>query len=309
MWLGCDGDSNSGADATAPVTDARVNDAFWGCPLGGYRCSGGCSGTFLCQSPVPGKVSVCGQLVSVASNQYVRRSNANGLLCGDAPDTSSPCNAQLFAFDAVEYAANPATAVPLRAGRIQVDDCGRFRFESIDFPTMAPLVTLATRNDPAADTSPWLESAVVIPVAANQLIPDQRMYMVDRTTDDQWTASAGNPFAGETFNERGVYMPLFLSSEPNADEHKRTAGVTVGGAGPTFYFNDTDANNVTNVAPGQTQTGTNGASLVTGIGATPPTTTGAEPPGCAWPSRPADTIKGVTIIHEHIAEAANAPCE
>jgi len=285
---------------------------------------GGCDGTFLCQSPVEGKVSVCGQLYNVADNTYLRDSSADGTLCADKtdPDPDGPCSTVMSFYDAVEFATSPDTAVPLAAGRIQIDDCGRFRGESIDFPTQAPFVGISLDNN--TGSTQWARTGNAVEVSPNLLETGTRSYAVSLATIDDWTTSANDAaLGGQTFWERGVYIPLFMGGEPELDAddpgnnvHKRIAGATITSAGSPaatrdWYFSDADPNNVTTVDSGLGVTGVNGAGLMIDSTLVMHSGSGAEPAGCRWPSNLADAIPTVAFIQERIAEdnATGDPCE
>ncbi len=300
---GCGDSTQPGADAAPGATDARVNDAFWGC--GALWCTAGCDGTLLCQSPVAGKVSMCGQLVDLAANQLLRDPGATGTLCDPMnPTTDGPCTVAINAYDSLEFAIDPAVATPLNAGRIQVDDCGRFRMESIDYPSNGSFITLAVNNNPLATADPWIRSAQTLPITPDVLLSGLRKYVVDKATDQSWTDTAGNPFAFSTFSQRGAHAAIFLtgepsySSDPAQTDHQRAAGVQVSDA-TTFYMSDADPNSATTVDVSQQRTGANGIALIVDLDPGPITATGANH---QWPSHRADTVPNVLLTREYLGD-------
>ena len=129
----------------------------------------------------------------------------------------------------------------------------------------------------------------------NDLTP----YVVRTDTDVWWTATAGDPFSGESFSQRGVH--LLLMKHGNAP----VAGVEVSN-GQVFYFADTDLAVRSTVDPDATATGVDGAALRVDstIGAE---VTGGEPPGCAWSPLPFGTIPGYVWVETSLAVTSMPP--
>ncbi len=300
-----------------PSTSVAVPDPITGIITCVGTGGGGCDSTFLCQSPVDGKVSICGQLYNVEDNTLLREMDADGTLCDPAsPTADGPCSTEILFYDAVDFATNPDAAVPLNTGRIQIDNCGRFRGESIDFPTQAPFIGISIDNATGGGGSSWARTGVAVEVSPNLLEQGTRSYAVKFTTIDMWTTSAGDPFSPDTFWDRGVYVPLFLGGEPTEADPKRIAGATILSAGSTaagrdYYFSDTDPNMLTTVDAGLNVTGMNGAGLMVDSDLVMHSGQGAEPAGCRWPSNLADSIPTVAFIQERIAEdnMTGEPCE
>lgn len=306
------GDSSCGDSSCNDTSDAGVQVTEDAGLCGALANTPACDGTFLCNAPVSGKVSVCGQLIDVASNTYVRAAAANAALCDpNNPTSDGPCSLTLSVYDAVDFSTNPDTATPLSANRMEIDNCGRFRAESVDFPTQAPFVAISVRGAAGVDT--WADAAAIMEVTPNLLDRDLRLYSLERSADATWTTTAGAPFSGNSFVDRGVYVPLFMSGEPDYDyscptmsKPKRVAGVTVTVAGEpasdsAYYFSDSDPNVLSTIDIDQTATGPNGAALVVDSDLVMTSGSGGEPAGCVWPSNLGVSIPGVALISERIA--------
>jgi len=294
---------------------------------GSFICVGiggaGCGGTFLCPAPNDGKVTICGQLINVADNTMIQAADADGTLCDpDNPTADGPCSLAVTFYDAVAFAGNPDTALPLPSGDVEIDNCGRYRGPSIDVPGTAPYIGVAVDN--ANGVNIWRRSGVAVLVSANLLESKARTYAVKATTITAWTSTAGVDFGGDDFWEHGVYVPLFMIGTPVIDRDdpannvpKRVAGVTITAAGNPdssrdWYFSDTDPNQLTTVVPatgGQDATGANGAGLMVDSALDQHSGTGGEPSGCVWASNLAASIPNVAFIQEKIAEVDGMPGE
>lgn len=271
-----------------------------------------CSETFLCPTPRDGKVTLCGQLLNVSTNAHERVDQAISELCDPGnPTEDGPCSLQMAVYDAVDFSTNREMAVPLEATRIQIDDCGRFRVDSVAYPVQAPFVAISVRG--VSSTDVWAHAAAFVEVTPNLRRTDLRLYALEQSADAAWTSSAGDPFAGDSFVDRGAYVSLFMSGEPVLDGwdpdqnvHKRVAGVSVTAAGApvgdsAYYFSDTDPNVLSTIDDGMTATGANGAAITVDTSLVNHSGSGAEPPGCEWPRNLAASVPGVAVIHERIA--------
>lgn len=289
---------------------------------GHYICVGiggtGCGGTFLCPAPNDGKVTICGQLINVEDNTVIQGANPTGALCDPAnPTADGPCSLKVSFYDAVAFAGNPDTAMPLPSGTVDIDDCGRYRGPSIDVPGTAPYIGVAVEAADSGNTL-WKRTGVAVEVAPNFLESKARTYAVRKTTIDMWSSSAGVAY---NFWDRGVYVPLFMSGVPVIDRDdpannvpKRVAGVTITSAGNPdasrdFYFSDTDPNMATTVDSALNATGANGVGLMVDSDLVMHSGTGGEPGGCVWPSNLADAVPKVAFIQERIAELSGMPGE
>jgi len=269
-----------------------------------------CAGVFTCEAPSNGRVSLCGQLMNIEDNTPIRIGAGTGALCDPAnPTVGGGCAMEVSFYDAVQFATDPDTALPLDAAVIEIDDCGRFRGENIAFPTSAPFLAVGV-DDASGNGDTWALSGVAIAVSPNAVLRDTATYALQHTTDAMWTASAGDPFAGQSFVDRGVYVPVFISGGD------RVRGVTLTSGGSpapsrTFYFSDTDPNMLTTVDAALTETGANGAAVVVDSNLVMHSGTGGEPEGCIWPSNLADSIPKVAFIQERVATdiSTGEPCK
>jgi hypothetical protein len=208
-------------------------------------------------------------------------------------------------FDALEYAGAPATSSPLDVENLIVDDCGFFSARNVTAPSLG-FLALVTDDAPGGPDR-HVESASFFPAVGGQRIAEQRLFVVRRNTDAHWTATAGDPFGGLTFSERGAHLGLF--------EHggTPTAGVSItvnGNPVPqsTFYFSDASARRST-VDAALVNTASNGAALVVDTDLVTHSGLGGEPPGCRWTETIADAIPGVITVTEYRTQASSGgPC-
>lgn len=285
----------------------RVALLLGGLALVALGCGGSDSPTspgtaFTCPTPAAGKVTVCGQITDVQSGDSLQAAGATGAQCGSTPSAAGPCSVQLQFYDAVEFAANPATATPVAPADLYVDDLGRYRAEDLTPPAGG---YLAVALDDAVGTSDRHRlTAVVTPAVAgaSQLL---RAFVTRRQTDTAWTASAG--LAGSTFADRGVLAAIFRYQGIGR------AGVTItrnGTAAPADDYYFADAGQTLSAVDSAGPTGTSGGVLLLNSGLVEHSGTGGEPSACQWPSRPAAAIPGVVfvqLLNAQTADGATCP--
>jgi hypothetical protein len=183
--------------------------------------------------------------------------------------------------------------IDLVPGDLTFDDCGRFAAIDIDEPASGVLAILV--GDSVA-VNQHVPSFAVFPAPEGTRRNDLLVYSVRAEADVWWTATAGNPFGGESFSQRGGHLLLLQHGEDPV------AGVTVGN-GELFYFGDDDPELRSSIDPDATATGVNGAALRvdSSIGAT---ATGAETSGCVWDPLPFGTVPGHVWVETVLLEDA-----
>lgn len=257
-----------------------------------------CNTPLRCPPADADKVNVCGRILDVETAQPVLDQTGSSEACDPMnPAASGPCSLSLGFVDAIEFAGDPASATPLAYESLLIDGCGRFRAIGLELPSL-PFVGVAIDDHPLAQAQDnYLLAGVGFRSGSGKVEEDLNLYAVSRETDQRWTESAGNPFAGQTFAQQGAYLAIFV--------HNRTrvpaVQLTVNGAPrpDARYFDDSVAAVIRSVADGQSATGINGAAIVvntplsenSGIG-------GQIPETCEWPSDPAASIPGGVFVQE-----------
>ena len=300
MWRGC----SIGLLVVALIACGTSNDAAPDAAVapGVDATSAGCGAAFVCPAAAAGKVTVCGQLTSLRDSLPIRTEGASGQLCDEATTDELACTIDVTPYDAIQYANDPQNPTAL-AAQIEVDDCGRFRVQDAALPGTG-FFALAFGNRSTTSTETWIETAMILPVASSQRESDVHAYVLDADTDEMWTASAGDPFGGQTFGERGAHLAMFQG----------TAGVVVTvddvPVSDAYYFSDADPHNRTTIDTALTETGPNGASLVTDSFVGTHSGQGGEPLGCTWDDFLAATISGVVSFSQVrlVDIATGEPC-
>jgi hypothetical protein len=278
-----------------PVTDAAgvIND---------------CAVPRPCPAASPGRVSVCGQLVDVATDQQLTAAMPWFGVCGSGMEaTDGACELAITFYDALDFAGNPTGATPLGVSELILDDCGRFTARDIQRPSLGFLGIGIDDASGAPDDHRL--TGVAFPVSSGQVIPRTRAYALTNGTDDAWAAQAG--LGASTFVDRGAVLTMFVDADGNAVSG---VGVTSNGSqrpGDDYYFSDVDPRTRTTVAPALTSTGPNGCSLMLNSALVEHSGTGGEPTGCSWSSSLAASIAGVLFVQRTELEntTTGAACE
>jgi hypothetical protein len=216
------------------------------------------------------------------------------------PATSGPCALGIQAYDALQFASNPAGATPLVVGGLYIDDCGRYRVSDIDTNGTGPFIGLGI-DDNGVPNGPG-GVTVTVGVAtpkSSPVITDFEGFIVKASTVGIWQTSGGPPLSG------GIYLAAYRAHKlvAGVDRHAPQAGVTFaknGGALPNddYYF-EAALTTHTTIDPVATVTAANGTALVTnrmisesvmfdGIG--------GLGTGCRWEPHAAASLPGVVFI-------------
>lgn len=247
--------------------------------LSGFEAAVDCSADLSCTQPVAGKSCVSGRITDAGSGLPLRAFIDAQLQCGGGA-IGGACGLSLTAHDAVAFANNPSSSAPLASTETIVDGCGRFRFSHLNAPG-AGYVAIVAADAPGSEL--YAVAATVRPLGTNQVIDDLQAFAVRNATDEQWTQSAGSPFAENSFSQEGAILVEFGAGGAPV------AGVTVMRDGNTvvnqdYYFSDASPQQKLNVDSGLTTTGANGSALIAPGASGTHTGMGGEPAECTWPS-------------------------
>ena len=234
---------------------------------------GGCDMPLACPTASANRVTVCGRVLDVATENAV----------------VSP-TVELTAYDALEYTSSPDTATPLQYEALTMDECGRYRMTNIVRPQLG-FIALATDDPPNADIDAYAEAVVAFPVSSGDTRERERVYVISHTTNAQWSSQAG---LSPSFIDRGALLMIFLeNSEP-------VAGVTVTEGGQTepandYYFANANPWARTTIDPDMSATGPNGSALKLNSGLVEHSGTQGTCEG-VWESALAASIPGVLFV-------------
>ncbi len=252
-----------------------VPDAWRPQPDAGWDGTAPCDVPAPCPPASPGRVSLCGRLIDLETDQ---------------PLVGSPASAVWIEFfDALDYAGNPDGAQPLDPDYYFRDACGRFIARDVPRPSLGYLAI--TTDD--AGSGAYRRTALAKPLASGQVRSDLRLLAFRSTTDDAWTTQAG--LGAQTFADRGAVFALFTHAEAPVEGVSINRNGSVDGAND-FYFSDEDPRTRTTVAPSLGATGPNGAALLLGSSLVEHSGTGGTPPDCNWSSELATAVPSVLWI-------------
>ncbi len=290
-------------DIDAPDIDAPIDAPDIDAPIDAPELSD-CNLELPCPAPDAGRITVCGRLWDVETEQVIAAAAPTGEPC-TASTADGPCSLSLAFHDALVYSMDPGASVPIPAQSVVVDDCGRYRADNLTTPTFGFLAVVS--DDAAGEPDDHAPTGIAIGSAQAQPARGLRAYATRRATDASWTTTAG--LTGGSFATRGVLVAVFThGTSPVAGVQIRASGTPVDPAS-TFTFSDPGVTRATAVAQPEV-TGANGTVLV--INQPTPVTfdgTGNAPANCQWPSSLAATIAGTVFVQHKLAETAGGvPC-
>jgi hypothetical protein len=250
--------------------DPNTTTAMTDTSTGLTTCVGTAGGGCACPSmPASGKQNVCGQLYDFETMSPFVASNATGAKCPTpSTATSGPCALAIQAYDAIAFANNPATALPLTIGNSCIDDMGRYAVTDITPPGTNPFVGLGIDDANTANLgSSGVTNAVGIstPSKPNSTTTGFEAYVVTKAVTDGW-ASSGGPTLATT----GIFAMVFrahcvgmgCTGDPLAEQAgvMMTKNATPIAAANAKYFLVGQTTRDT-VDPVATMTGANGTGL------------------------------------------------
>jgi len=244
-----------------------------------------CSLPLSCTTPLAGKSCIAGQLTDAGTAQPLRATFNIGLTCGVGA-IGGPCDLVLAAYDALQYAANPAASTPLASAGTVFDGCGRFRFADLTAPASGAVAIVA---DDAQGSDGHTQTATLHALGANQHFTEVNAVVARTDTVTSWSALGGTDFT------LGAVLLSFSTGGT------LTPGVTVirdgGAAGTVRYFTDTDSQRLM-VSSAATSTGANGSALVANAAFGSYSGIGGESNGCQWTNVMATSLPGIILFAE-----------
>ena len=252
-----------------------------------------CSAPIACPPPTPGNQTLCGQLYDLDDQTPFAVAGAKGDPCMPGA-TSGPCAIAIEAFDAAAFVSDPTNTPPLATGGVEIDDCGRFRLDSVQVPATSPLIGLGFDDaDMTARGPAGLTNSIGIAVAKDSGVATQGIegYIAASTTTDAWAASGGPTI------DQGIYADIFRAHLTGLDPQ---AGVTVlKGAGTIhpndFYFAANDTTRETIDTTSQ-MTGANGTALLIGQNGLGYNGMGGLQTDCVWTNEFAASVPNIVFV-------------
>lgn len=263
-----------------------------------------CDTPLTCPVPSPGHSCVSGQLYEMETSELVRAASPSGDPC-TLETADGPCSIELKAFDGLSFYQNPLTALPLPAN-IVVDDCGFYLVSEFPTPTLG-FVAITTDDASASDN--LIVAASSMGISPGDQFNATPLYTFRVTTDQAWTDSAGDPFVGQTFSEKGVLVGIFFNDSEPAPGTVVTRNYS---AQPSddFYFGDVNPFVRSTVNSALSSTGTNGTALMVNSDLVDHGGSGGEAPGCEWPAHLVKSVPGTVAVQEfHSVDSTTGdPC-
>ena len=274
---------------TTPAAAAVVDYVY----VDGFEAQPDCSTPLACPAQSGGKACISGRFESAANGKPVRAFFGAGLTCAQGA-VGGPCDLSLSAYDALDFAGNPAGAVPLAGTSKTVDGCGRFRVDGMSPPQLGFVALVTEDADSAPESDLHVFGSAPYELGANETVDGATAIVVRRDTVARWTQSAGSPFGASTFADVGALLLQYR------DEGAPSAGVTATVNGNTsasndYYFSDAIPSDRLFVAAASGSTGANGAALFA-QGGSPTLYSGTG--GCSWPAKLGSSTPGVVLYLE-----------
>lgn len=269
---------------------------------------GSCDQPIACPQPDAAKTTLCGQVVDAESGEpLVEGDGSDTSACNpEEPTADGPCSLELFVYDAVPFATAPEDAEPLPADELTIDRCGRFRAVNAPIPS-AGIIAVTTDDNTNGGADVRAHSGIASRVAPGQRVVGREIVSVQRATDAAWTSSAGDPFGGVSFVEKGVSLVTFRrAGVPQAGVTATVAGNP--SAEDDFYFDSAETTR-TNIDPAATATGANGTALLVNIALSQLSGQGQEPAGCTWATELAATPANTVFVADRVPVNGSEECE
>lgn len=316
----------NGSDCV-PIYEPTICDPLSSVPetdlvTGVITCKGicvGCSQPLPCPTPLPGKMSVCGRLYDVETDQQItaETQGAEGTPCDQGGIAQGPCQLELKFYSALEFANNPTGAPELGYESLLLDDCGRFVAKSVDMAQLGFLgIGVDDREGSGSDTQRL--TGVAMTFTAGGVGNGVRAYSLTRATDNKWGMTTGFSVA-----DRGAFLAFFTYQNAPADGVRIQTPRGTDRIAYDYYFTDSVVDPVTSTVltrstidedgpNNDNRTGLNGAALLVNFGVTPNiaghTGEGGIPGTCAWEEQNAAEIPGVLFVSSRRALMGTSAC-
>lgn len=282
---------------------------------------GGCS--LSCPTPTGStKMSICGQIYDFENmSEFKEGAMPDGMPCNpQAPAASGPCALTVIPYDAINFGTNPTTTQPLQHGTVTVNNCGKFSIADVE---TSGTTFIGVGVDDVAGMGPTgvsVTSAVAIPKAANQAVPNVEAFMVKPSTAMTWATTSGGGVSLQT----GVFATVFRKhrlplTDTSFDPKEPQPGVTIVKGSPSttipnndFYFGANVVDHTT-IDPAATATGINGTGLVNNASVPNDSLTyqgqGGLGTGCRWELHGGASLPGIVYVQIfHKADIIGMTC-
>jgi hypothetical protein len=284
------------------TTEADVDPATGVTTCIGTGTGGGCSASLACPTPSGStKMTICGQIYDFEKAMTpFAATGAMGVRCDPMnPTTSGPCALQIGAYDAIAFATNPGTAMPLPVSNVYIDDCGRYRVSEIETNGTGPFIGLGFDDAGGPIGNPMgvtVTAAVTTSKQGATATKDLEAFIVKGSTTQTWATSGGPPLTG------GIYALVFRQHKDPA-MYEPQSGVTVTKMGNTIPANDYYFQSAlldrTTIDMAATATGMNGTVLVTNASVNDSVSyagQGGLGAGCRWELHAGASLAGIVYI-------------
>jgi hypothetical protein len=304
-----------------PILDPTVCDDSTTEPVidpetGVTTCVG--TGAASCDSPMTGctasanTMTVCGRLYDLEDDSLIGAGSEDTSACPPGGEATGPCSLIVRAYNAVQFALMPGTAVPLTSSELVLDHCGRFRIKDIA-PAGAPFIGIGVIPHPSQGSTNRVTGVAFQTQAGptGGVLNNLVAYTTRASTDSAWAASLG---MGPSLAPDGVYVNIFRDNGTTADPFagNLAAGVQILETGSPipdndYYFSDDDDNRTT-LDDGLTETGVNGTGIVLDAGKELLQYSGTDGPlpgGCDWSTSNGKTVTGVFFVQIHTPQGTD----
>jgi len=249
---------------------------------------GTCDSELTCPQADASKVSVCGRLYDVETDEQLRAAAPNVADCLSGGAADGPCEMKITFYDALEFAGNPSGATPIVPQDFLLDDCGRFRAHNLQRPSLGFLGIGVDDDDGSPDVHRL--TGVAFPVVSAETRNRQKTYVVREATNQAWSDDAG---LGTSFVDQGAFMTVFHGAGDVPVEGVQITEMGSVEAGNDYYFSDTDPNTRSTIDLTKNSTGVNGAGIKLNSALVEHSGTGG---GCTWESALAASIPTVLFF-------------
>jgi len=259
-------------------------------------CSGGCPPA--CPLPAVGHVTVCGQLVDFENSTRVTvEGGGTGIRCDEIPvaERTGPCAMEVTISDGLEW---PIPPDPIE---VSVYDCGYYAVKNIPSPSSGRFL-ITVDDAPDSGREDWATTAITFRVVAGERRESVNTYALRRDTDEAWTVSAGEPFGGLTFSEKGALALIFLRAGSPASNVRILRSPEGAAPDDDYYFSDNARDLRTTIDTYLEVTGLNGTGLIVDSDLVDHSGMGGLPDPCVWPWEPAGSFPGLVLVSERSAE-------
>jgi hypothetical protein len=194
-----------------------------------------CEQELECPAPDTDKLTVCGRLYDVESGSPI-----SGFLHADF-------------FDTPTFAADPETATDLAREMYQYDACGRYRITNLEVPA-SHVVTIVVDDSPQGFPEDHTATLVTLPVEPGQAYAAIPAHSITTWSEQAWVDAIGSDY-------RDLGSELIIHQMDGVPVAGVAIDIGTGSPQDAYAFSDGNVSSRTQIAPGVTTTGINGAEL------------------------------------------------